>query len=217
MTPAASPSGDDERDGAGGPAVLSTGWAAGVNAYATVALLCVAGRANLLELPAAFARTDVLVASLVLFAVELVADKVPLLDSGWDVVQTVARPLIGGTTGALLAGTDGADALLQTAAAGGSGALSLASHSVKASIRLAVNTSPEPLSNVLVSTAEDAAVALVVMLATKHPWAAAAIAMTLLVLGTLLAVVLAKKARAGLRRVRQRQRGRAQRGPPGAA
>jgi len=199
------------------PLILSTGWAAGVNAYATVALLCVAGRADLLELPAAFARTDVLVASLVLFAVELVADKVPLLDSGWDVVQTVARPLIGGTTGALLAGTDGADALLQTAAAGGSGALSLASHSVKASIRLAVNTSPEPLSNVLVSTAEDAAVALVVMLATKHPWAAAAIAMTLLVLGTLLAVVLAKKARAGLRRVRQRQRGRAQRGPPGAA
>jgi Domain of unknown function (DUF4126) len=156
--------------------------------------------------PPAFERTDVLVVALVLFAIEFVADKVPLVDSAWDVVQTVARPLVGGTVGALLAGEDGASALLQTSAAGGSAALSLASHSVKASIRLAVNTSPEPLSNVIVSLAEDLAVSFVVLLATAHPWWAAAIALVLLATGTMLAVFLARQARAGLRRLRERRR-----------
>ena len=122
------------------PLIVATGWASGVNAYATVALMCVAQRADLIELPAAFARTDVLVVSLLLFAIEFVADKVPLVDSAWDVVQTVARPLVGGTIGALVAGEDGATALVEVGAAGGSGGLALASHSVKASIRLAVNT-----------------------------------------------------------------------------
>ena len=51
--------------------------------------------------------------SLLLFAIESVADKVPLVDSTWDVVQTVARPLVGGTIGALVAGEDGATALVQ--------------------------------------------------------------------------------------------------------
>lgn len=188
------------------PLIAATGWAAGVNAYATVALLCIAGRADLLAVPHAFERTDVLVVSLLLFAVEFVADKVPLVDSGWDVVQTVARPLVGGTVGALLAGGHGADSLLQTGAFGGSGAVALASHSVKASIRLAVNTSPEPLSNIVLSLAEDLAVSSVVLLATKHPWIAAAVATVLLAGGVTIAMLLASKARAGLRRLRKRTR-----------
>ncbi len=97
----------------------------------------------------------------------------PLVDSAWDVVQTVARPLVGGTIGALVAGEDGATALVEAGAAGGSGGLALASHSAKASIRLAVNSSPEPFSNVAISLAEDLAVALVVLLATEYPWLAA--------------------------------------------
>ena len=193
------------------PLIVATGWASGVNAYATVALLCVAGRADLLELPAAFGRTDVLVVSLVLFAVEFVADKVPLVDSAWDVVQTGARPLVGGTIGALLAGEDGATALVEAGAAGGGGGLALASHSVKASIRLAVNSSPEPFSNIVVSLAEDLAVAGVVWLATDHPWVAAGVAVVFLVCGVTLALLLAKTVRAGLRRLRRR------RGPPGQA
>lgn len=188
------------------PLIAATGWAAGVNAYATVALLCIAGRTDLLEVPAAFERTDVLVVALLLFAVEFVADKVPLVDSAWDVVQTVARPLIGGTVGALLAGGDGADTLLQTAAFGGSGAVALASHSAKASIRLAVNTSPEPFSNIVLSLAEDLAVSFVVLLATKHPWLAAGVASLLLVSGVTIAVFLAKKARYGLKRLQERRR-----------
>lgn len=190
------------------PLIVATGWASGVNAYATVALMCLSQRADLIELPAAFARTDVLVVSLALFAIEFVADKVPLVDSAWDVVQTVARPLVGGTIGALVAGEDGATALVEAGAAGGSGTLALASHSAKASIRLAVNSSPEPFSNVVISLAEDLAVAGVVLLATEYPWAAAGIAAVLLVCGVTLAVFLAKAVRAGLRRLRGR------RGPP---
>ncbi len=192
------------------PLIVATGWASGVNAYATVALLCISQRADLLELPAGFARTDVLAVSLLLFAIEFVADKVPLVDSAWDVVQTGARPLVGGTIGALLAGDDGATALVQAAAGGGSGVTALASHSVKASIRLAVNSSPEPFSNIVISLAEDLAVAGVVLLATKHPWLAAGVAVVLLACGVTLAVFLARTIRAGVRRLR------AHRAPPHA-
>ena len=145
------------------PLIVATGWASGVNAYATVALMCLSQRADLIELPAAFARTDVLVVSLVLFAIEFVADKVPLVDSAWDVVQTVARPLVGGTIGALR-GRRGRRhrAGARPAPPGGSGVLALASHSAKAGIRLAVNSSPEPFSNVAISLAEDLAVGAVV-------------------------------------------------------
>ena len=187
------------------PLIVATGWASGVNAYATVALMCVCQRADLLELPAAFARTDVLIVSLVLFAIEFVADKVPLVDSAWDVVQTAVRPLVGGTIGALVAGEDGATALVEAGAAGGSGALALASHSAKAGIRLAVNGSPEPFSNVAISLAEDLAVGAVILIATEYPWLAAAIAVVLLTCGVTLALMLARAVRAGLRRLRSRR------------
>jgi len=187
------------------PLIVATGWASGVNAYATVALMCVCQRADLLELPAAFARTDVLLVSLALFAIEFVADKVPLVDSTWDVVQTAIRPLVGGTIGALLAGEDGATALVEAGAAGGSGALALASHSAKAGIRLAVNGSPEPFSNVILSLAEDLAVAAVILVATEYPWLAAAVAIVLLTCGVTLALMLARAVRAGLRRLRARR------------
>lgn len=189
------------------PLIVATGWASGVNAYATVALMCICQRADLLALPASFGRTDVLAVSLLLFAIEFVADKVPLVDSAWDVVQTVARPLVGGTIGALVAGDDGATSLVATGAAGGSGGLALASHSVKASIRLAVNSSPEPFSNIVISLAEDLAVATVVLLATKYPWLAAGVAAVLLICGATLAVFAAKAVRAGIRRLKRRRAG----------
>ena len=189
------------------PLILSAAWAAGVNSYATVALLCVASRADLLELPAAFARTDVLVVAVVLFLVEFVTDKVPWLDSAWDAVHTVVRPLIGGTVGAALAGYAGASDGVQALAGGGSGVTTLASHATKASIRLAINTSPEPFTNVAMSLVEDMAVAGVILLATDYPWVAAAIAMTLLVAGGALAVYLGKRVRRGLARLQQRRAG----------
>ena len=114
-----------------------------------------------------------------------------------------------------MAGEDGATALVEAGAAGGSGGLALASHSVKASIRLAVNSSPEPFSNVAISLAEDLAVALVVWLATDHPLARGGRwRSSLLICGVTLALFLAKAVRAGLRRLtgaprRRRERRRA--------
>ena len=187
------------------PLVLTTAWSAGVNSYATVALLCAAGRAGLMDVPSAFERNDVLVVALVLYAIEFVADKVPLVDSAWDVIHTVVRPLVGGTAGALLAGDSGASDGLQALAGGGGGAVALASHAVKGSLRLAINTSPEPFTNIAASVGEDFAVAGVVLLATSHPWVALAVATVLLAAGIALAVFVAKRIRRGLARLRARR------------
>ena len=111
-----------------------------------------------------------------------------------------------------MAGEDGATALVEAGAAGGSGGLALASHSVKASIRLAVNSSPEPFSNVVISLAEDLAVALVVLARPPTtPWLAAGWRSSLLICGVTLALFLAKAVRAGLRRLRRAARRRERR------
>ena len=141
-------------------------------------------------------RTDVLIASAVLVAIEFVADKIPFVDSAWDSVHTVVRPAIGGVFGALLAGD--ASTLGQAVAAGGTGGIALASHLSKGGIRLAVNALPEPVTNVAVSLTEDGAVAGVSLLAWEHPWIAAVIALVLLVAGASLAVFLVSRLRRGL-------------------
>ena len=190
--------------------VFSTGWASGISGYSTVLILGLAGRVFGAEgVPAGLQRTDVLVAAAVLFVVELVADKIPYVDSVWDAVHTVIRPAIGATVAALLAGQSGS--LGQVAAAATGGLAAIASHGVKAGIRAAVNTSPEPASNIAVSTAEDVTVAGVVSLSVLHPVAAAAIAAVLLLAGVWLVVMLLGR----IRRFRQRWRERGV--EPGAA
>ena len=190
------------------PWVFTSGWASGVNAYAVVLLLGLFGRfAHAPEVPAALERTDVLVAAAVLFAVELVADKIPYVDSAWDAIHTVVRPVIGAAVAALLAGDAGT--LQQALAAGAGGATALASHAVKAGLRLAVNTSPEPASNVAVSAGEDLTVAGVVSLAVVQPWLAAALAAVLLIAGGALVTVLWRRVRLARRRWRERRDKRA--------
>lgn len=176
------------------PWVFTSGWASGINAYAVVLVMGLLGRfAGVDDIPTALTRTDVLVVAAVLFVVEMVADKVPYLDSAWDAVHTVVRPAVGATLGYLL-GHESADlSAAFTAAVGGFTAL--ASHAVKAGIRLGVNTSPEPASNIAVSAGEDVAVAGVVTLAAVAPWLAAAIAAVLLVSGVAVAVWLVRRAR----------------------
>ena len=111
------------------PWVFTSGWASGVNAYAVVLLLGLFGRfGHAPEVPAALERTDVLLAAALLFAVELVADKIPYVDSAWDAIHTVVRPVIGAAVAALLAGHAGT--LQQALAAGAGGATALASHAV---------------------------------------------------------------------------------------
>ena len=181
------------------PLALAHGWAAGVNAYLTVALFGLSGRLGLTEAPAVLERTEVLVIAFVLAAVEFVVDKIPFLDSTWDAVHTAIRPAIGAWLGVEIAGDmTGTD---QALAGTGSGLAALASHAVKASLRLAVNSSPEPASNIAASLAEDGAVSGVVFLATEHPWIALSVSAALLVAGATLAIFLLRRIRRGLRRL----------------
>lgn len=169
------------------PWVFTTGWASGVNAYATVLVLGLLGRfADVTAIPHGLTRTDVLVAAAVLFTLEFVADKIPYVDSIWDAVHTLIRPSVGAVIGALLAGND--SSLSQIVAATSGGAVALASHLAKAGLRAAVNTSPEPASNLIVSSSEDITVAGLVALATAHPWVSAGLAAALLA-GTAYVVV----------------------------
>jgi hypothetical protein len=186
------------------PLVFTSGWASGINAYAVVLLLGLLGATGVTdEVPASLQRPDVLIAAAVLFLCEAVADKVPYVDSVWDSVHTVIRPVAGAVVAALLAGHDGSLPQLAAGAVGGSTAL--LSHLVKAGTRIAVNTSPEPASNIVVSLAEDLGVAALIVFAVFHPVAAAIIAGALLVGGIALVVLLWSRIRRYLRRRRQRR------------
>ena len=192
---------------------FSTGWASGISGYSVVLILGLAGRLfGAAGVPPGLERTDVLVAAAVLFVVDLVADKIPYVDSIWDAVHTVIRPAIGATVAALIAGQSGS--LSEIAAATTGGVAALASHAVKAGLRAAVNTSPEPASNIAVSTAEDVTVAGVVSLSVLHPVAAAVIAGVLLVTGVVLVVLLVGRIRRFRARWRER---RLARSAPGAS
>ncbi|MDJ0341099.1 DUF4126 domain-containing protein [Streptomyces sp. H10-C2] len=186
------------------PLVFTSGWASGINAYAVVFLLGLMGATGVTdEVPAALERPDVLVVAGILFLCEAVADKIPFVDSAWDVVHTVIRPVSGAVVAALLAGQNGSLPELAAAAVGGSTAL--ASHLVKAGTRIAVNTSPEPASNILLSLAEDLGVSGIIVFALFHPLAAAIIAGTLLVLGIATVVFLFSRIRRFLRRWKARR------------
>ncbi|PXX63952.1 uncharacterized protein DUF4126 [Nocardia tenerifensis] len=190
------------------PLIFTAGWASGVNAYAVVLLLGLFGRTGLSDsVPDALQRTDVLIAAAVLFLIEAVADKIPYLDSFWDALHTVVRPVAGAVVAALLAGQEGSLPELAAGAVGGASAL--ASHLVKAGTRMAINTSPEPVTNIVTSTAEDVSVAGIVTLAIFHPLLAAVIAGALLVIGLFLVVFLASRIRRYLRRRRLRREARA--------
>ncbi|MEV8093566.1 DUF4126 domain-containing protein [Kitasatospora sp. NPDC085879] len=191
------------------PLIFTSGWASGVNAYAVVLLLGLFGRFGGAEsVPAALERTDVLVAAAVLFLCEAVADKIPYVDTVWDVVHTVIRPAAGAVVGALLASTD-PGSLSEVAAGALGGTTALVSHGIKASLRMAVNTSPEPASNIVVSLLEDLSVAGLVTLAIFHPWVAASAAAVLLVVGVLLVWFAVSRIRRFLQRRRERRAARA--------
>ncbi|MFI5802828.1 DUF4126 domain-containing protein [Streptomyces sp. NPDC051561] len=191
------------------PLVFTSGWASGINSYAVVLLLGIFGATGLSdEVPASLQRTDVMVVAGILFLIEAVNDKIPYLDSLWDSVHTVVRPLAGAVVGALLAGQSGSLPELAAGAVGGSTAL--VSHLVKAGTRMAVNTSPEPFSNIAVSTAEDLGVAGIITFAMFHPVAAAVIAAVLLVAGVVILLFLANR----IRRFRRRRAERRERKRP---
>ncbi len=190
------------------PLVLTSGWASGINAYGVVAVMGILGRvAGLDQVPAAIQRPTVIAVAAAMFLVEFVADKVPYIDSLWDTVSTLIRPAVGATLGYLIAGDPdaGTHAVDQAAYAVAGGGTALASHLVKAGLRLAINASPEPFTNIAVSTGEDATVTAVIALALYHPWVALTIATLLFVIGLILVLVLFRLVVKGWRRRRTRR------------
>jgi len=157
----------------------------GVRAYLTVLGVGLAGLTGWVELPEALQVTMspwVLGTAGALTVVEFFADKIPGVDSGWDLLQTLLRVPVGAF---LAAATLSGDGQLGVGALAAGGAMALLTHGVKASTRVAINASPEPVSNIGASLTEDVAVASGVGLAFAHPWLVLA-----LVLGTLLTMAL---------------------------
>ncbi|MCA1584397.1 MAG: DUF4126 domain-containing protein [Acidobacteria bacterium] len=150
--------------------------AAGVNLYATVAILGLAARFGWVDLPSqyeAFNNEWIIGASLLLYVVEFVADKIPWLDSLWDGVHTLVRPI----GGALIAVATLGDASpsVEAAAALVGGTLAAGSHFTKAGTRVAANASPEPFSNWALSLVEDVFVVGLGLIALQYPLIALAV------------------------------------------
>lgn len=157
--------------------------AAGVNLYATVAVMGLAARYGWVQLPEQFQVFNnpwVIGAAAVLYVIEFVADKIPWVDSMWDSVHTVIRP-IGGALIAVAALGESSPAVTGLIALLG-GTVAAGSHITKAGTRVAINTSPEPLTNWAASLAEDAFVIGLSLLTLKFPLLALLVSVTILVM-----------------------------------
>ena len=183
---------------------FSSGWASGINAYLVVLVLGIADRVgSYADIPDVLGRWDVLAAAGFMFAMEFVADKIPYVDSTWDAISTAIRPTVGAVIGVLLAGD--AASLDQAVLGVVGGGTALLSHLAKAGGRLAINSSPEPVTNIGASLTEDATVLGVVWFSLEHPQAAAAIAGVLLLTGLGLLLVLTRLVRRGWRRWKNKE------------
>ena len=189
--------------GLAGSVSLLAGWRLYLCAFATG----LAMRSGWIALPdhldalAALANPWVIAASFLGLVAEFFADKVAWLDSAWDAVHSIVRPLGGALL--TLAIVDAQDPVWQALAflLGGGGAL--LSHGAKASARAVVNASPEPVSNVVVSTGEDVATAGLLALAIANPVAALVVAVLALVFAVML-LIYARRAIRSLLRIRDR-------------
>jgi hypothetical protein len=149
---------------------MGSAWLSGFNLYATVLTLGLLQRFHLVQLPGDLdflSRWWVIAVAGVLYLVEFLADKIPVVDSVWDAIHTFIRV----PAGAVLAASAFAhfDPAVRALALLAGGTLALGSHGTKASVRMAANTSPEPFSNILLSTVEDIFTIALTALAAFHP------------------------------------------------
>jgi hypothetical protein len=188
--------------------IFTSGVVSGVNSYAAVLVLGLIGRFGpVASIPPVLEKPSVLAAAAVLYLGQFVAGKVPVLDLGWDAVHTVLRPVVGGAIGVVIAQHTDASTAATIAAAALGGGTALTSHTVKTGVRLGVNASPEPFSNILVSLLEDSGVVGLTWWAVYHPLAAAIVTAVVLAIGVVLLVLLAAR----IRRAWQRRRAARQR------
>jgi hypothetical protein len=176
------------------------GWASGVRLYAAIFIVGAAGFGGFVDLPQGLKilqHPAVLAASGFMLFIEFFADKIPWIDSIWDSVHTLIRIPAGAALAAGALGAEGQAAGWVAAILGGT--LAATSHTAKMTTRAAVNTSPEPFSNVLLSLAEDGFVVLMLWLAAEHPVVFAIALVLTLILSVVLMVVLFKFLRAVVR------------------
>jgi Domain of unknown function (DUF4126) len=183
--------------------IFTSGVASGVNSYAVVLVLGLLGRfGHMAAIPPVLERPSVLAAAAVLYCGQFTIGKIPMLDSVWDVVHTALRPVVGGAIGVVVAQQAHASPAATIAAAALGGGSALASHVVKTGMRVGVNMSPEPFSNIVASLLEDLGVAALVSFAVFHPVAAATVAAVALAVGLTLFALLGSRIRRGWQRRR---------------
>src|SRR6201997_1228981 len=181
---------------------LGAGFSSGLNLYATIATLGLLQRFGVIHLPPSLqvlAHPWVLGIAIALYVIEFLADKIPYVDTVWDAIHTIIRP----PAAALLAYSATLDAPPEWrwSAALLAGGVALTSHGTKASTRAAVNTSPEPFSNWLLSFGEDALAVWLTWLANAHPVATTIVVVALLVLAGYLLFHLFRFLRRSLQRL----------------
>ncbi len=163
--------------------VLGFSFAAGINLYATVALLGLAARFGWVVLPEqyqAFNSDWVIYIAIALYVIEFLADKIPWLDSAWDAIHSFIRP-VGGAAIAVIALGPSSPALTAVSALVG-GLVAGSTHVTKAGTRVMANASPEPLSNWALSFGEDVFVVALGSIALKYPLVALGVTVVLLAL-----------------------------------
>ena len=182
--------------------VLGAGFSSGLNLYATVATLGLLQRYGVLQLPPALqvlSHPWVLGIAIALYLVEFLADKIPYFDTIWDAVHTFIRPPAAALLAYAAAGA--APAEWRWGAALLAGGVALTSHGTKASARAAVNTSPEPFSNWILSFGEDVLAVWLTWMATAHPLATTIIVVALVAASAVLLYYLFRFARRALRQL----------------
>ena len=184
---------------------LGTSFASGLNVYATVAAAGIMQRLGLVQLPETLqvlSHPVVLGVALSLFIIEFIADKIPYVDSAWDAVHTFIRPPAAAVLSYSAFGNVPEEWKLGAALL--AGGVALTSHGAKASTRAAANTSPEPVSNWVLSLFEDGLVVFLVWLAAEYPLLAAGLVLILVILAVLLIRKLWGFSRQMIERVRRR-------------
>ncbi len=166
--------------------LIAVCFAAGLNVYGTVATLGLMSRFEFVALPGHLSIVQnewVIGACLLLFALEFVVDKIPLVDLVWNVLQTFVRVPVAGLLayGALPALDPG----WQLAAGATGSALALLAHAGKTTMRTAVSASPEPASNIALSLLEDASALALVWFATQYPYVAATLVVLMVIIVSL--------------------------------
>jgi hypothetical protein len=176
--------------------IIATSFAAGLNVYATVLTVGLLARAGLMTLPPALQELEswwVIGASATFFLIEFFGDKIPAFDLVWNALHTFIRVPIAALIAYLAADQLSSRDKLICALVGG--LIALAAHSGKTAVRAFVTPSPEPLSNIGLSFGEDVFAVGLTWLATRHPYLAAGIALT----GVLLVIVMIRFAIRALR------------------